>query len=266
MRRTRDFVDALRSVGRYTFNAAELRDAVGGTDLAREASVRRLKKKGLLSSPRKGFYFIVPNASPQEHSCLGELFIDDLMKHIGRPYYVGLMSAAALHVDHIQKPAKLHVVTDKPTRPVAASLHPVEFYARKQMEDWDATEMQDRPTTIRVSTPEQTLVDLIRYSTNARSAKKTGRLEAVMPAVKSLATVVDGNRLVDAVFNAQTTTFQRLCYIIWRVGPRRLRRPLLVHEEEWRDPLFSVALSPTMPGLRTSHRWNVTVDDELFRE
>jgi len=54
------FVDDLQAKGRYTFNLAETMDADRRSAIAREAALRRLKQKGRIASPRKGFYVIVP--------------------------------------------------------------------------------------------------------------------------------------------------------------------------------------------------------------
>ena len=46
------------------------------------------------------------------------LFIDDLMKAMERPYYVGLLSAAALHGASHQQPQEFQVFSDRPIRPI----------------------------------------------------------------------------------------------------------------------------------------------------
>ena len=92
-----DLVDSLQSQGRYVFTAADARKNLALSDGALHASARRLYAKRRLVAPRRGFFVIVP----VEYSSAGapppDWFIDDLMAFVEQPYYVGLLSAAALH-------------------------------------------------------------------------------------------------------------------------------------------------------------------------
>ena len=54
------FVDDLQARGRYTFTRAEAVEPMVITDLAFEAALRRLKKRGRIANPRRGFYVVVP--------------------------------------------------------------------------------------------------------------------------------------------------------------------------------------------------------------
>jgi predicted transcriptional regulator of viral defense system len=54
------FVDNLQARGRYTFTRAEAAEPMVITDLALEAALRRLKKRGRIANPRRGFYVVVP--------------------------------------------------------------------------------------------------------------------------------------------------------------------------------------------------------------
>jgi predicted transcriptional regulator of viral defense system len=54
------FVDALQARGRYTFTLTEAIKTDERSAVAREAALRRLKRKGRIASPRRGFYVIVP--------------------------------------------------------------------------------------------------------------------------------------------------------------------------------------------------------------
>ena len=49
------FVDALQANGRYTFTLTEAMEADERSAVALEAALRRLKQKGRMASPRRGF-------------------------------------------------------------------------------------------------------------------------------------------------------------------------------------------------------------------
>lgn len=91
------WVEQLQSRGRYTFTRAEAESDTGRTFIAAQTALRRLKQQGRVASPRRGFYVVVPPEYRVAGSLPASWFIDDLMRHLGQPYYVGLLSAAAIH-------------------------------------------------------------------------------------------------------------------------------------------------------------------------
>jgi hypothetical protein len=60
-------------------------------------TAERQQKHGHLISPRRGFYVIVPPQFMSWGAPPPSWYIDALMYHEGRPYYVGLLKAAELH-------------------------------------------------------------------------------------------------------------------------------------------------------------------------
>ena len=72
----------------------------------------RLSIKGRIISIYKGFYLIVPPEYASRGLLPPMLFIDSLMQYIGKPYYIGLLSAAALHGAAHQQPQEFFVVPD----------------------------------------------------------------------------------------------------------------------------------------------------------
>src|ERR1039458_9159999 len=103
------YLTRLLSTGRVVFSREEAQKALGALLDAAE----RQQRKHHLVSPRRGFYVIVP---PQ-HLAWGapppSWYIDDLMRHEGCPYYVGLLRAAELHGASHQAVMEFQVVTDK---------------------------------------------------------------------------------------------------------------------------------------------------------
>ena len=112
------WVDDLQAQGRYTFTREEALAATGNTEIAVAASLRRLRKAGRIVSPRRGFHVIVPLEYRAAGAPPAEWFVDDLMRHLERPYYVGLLSAAALYGAAHHAPQVFQVVTDVPIRPL----------------------------------------------------------------------------------------------------------------------------------------------------
>ena len=64
-------------------------------------------------------------------------FIDALMKHFSQEYYVGLLTAAALHGAAHQQPMTFQVITDKRTRNITVGELFIEFICKKLGIDQD---------------------------------------------------------------------------------------------------------------------------------
>lgn len=55
------FISDLVAKGRYCFGAEEAVGALGASVVAGRAALRRLRQKGELAMPHKGFYVVVPS-------------------------------------------------------------------------------------------------------------------------------------------------------------------------------------------------------------
>lgn len=252
------WVDDLQARGRYTFTRADAVAATGNTEIAVAASLRRLRKAGRIVSPRRGFHAIVPLEYRATGAPPAEWFIDDLMRHLGRPYYVGLLSAAALYGAAHHAPQVFQVVTDVPTRPLTVGRRVVFVQGRAAH---SPTETMNTATgTMRVSTPEATALDLVRHAT------ASGGLQNVAGVLRELAERLDGERLVDAARGVERTVAQRLGWLLDHLGAPDLADPLA--RVLAAGPLFPAALRPDLPdrGLGTDPRWgviaNATIEDD----
>ncbi|HCC52500.1 MAG TPA: hypothetical protein DEQ30_10950, partial [Porphyromonadaceae bacterium] len=87
----------VRSQGRYAFTAEELKDKFNLSLNALNQLLYRLKQKNEIALIRQGFYVIIPPEYSKQGFLPPYLYIDDLMKWLDKPYYVGLLSAAALY-------------------------------------------------------------------------------------------------------------------------------------------------------------------------
>lgn len=85
-----DYVLRLQSEGRITFTRTEAISALNVSDAAFLKAAERLQKRKLLLSPRHGFYVVVSAQYLSWGAPPPSSYIDDLMRHDGRPYYVGL--------------------------------------------------------------------------------------------------------------------------------------------------------------------------------
>ena len=168
------WVDSLQARGRYTFLRAE---AVNGSGLSAEAvkkALQRLARRRRVAKVKSYFYVIVPLEYLHAGGPPPSWFIDDLMKAMERPYYVGLLSAAALHGASHQQPQEFQVFTDRPIRPIQVGSARIRFFVNKRIAETTVQNVKTPADGMRVSTPESTVVDLVRFAKVAGQAR--GRL------------------------------------------------------------------------------------------
>lgn len=207
----RDYVDFLAGSGRYHFTSAEAQGALGVSADAAKLALHRLARQGLIASPARGYYVIVP---PEYRSlgCLpAEQFIPDLMKRLKQPYYAGLLSAAQFHGVAHQRPQEFQVMVAKSRRPLVCGAVRVVFYVRKDIAAIALQSFNTPRGTILVSTPEATALDLIGYNGHA------GGLDQVATILGELAELIDGAKLAAAAETAPVPWAQRLGYLLEQV-------------------------------------------------
>src|ERR1700677_2638671 len=139
------YMTRLLSTGSVVFSAEEARKALGVSDGALLDAAERQQRKKHLVSPRRGFYVIVPPQYLAWGAPPPQWYIDDLMRHEGRPYHVGLLKAAELHGATHQAVMEFQVITDKRLPTIRAGRAAITFHYRKDMAAVSAG-IEDRKT------------------------------------------------------------------------------------------------------------------------
>jgi len=194
--------------GRYHFTTHEAAVALGGSMLAVRAALRRLKGKGEIADPYRGFHVIVP----PEYRRLGCLppdqFVPQLMQHLGVPYYVALLSAAELYGAAHQRPQALQVMVESNRRGIECGDVRVEFIARKDLRNTATIERTTPRGFLRVASPEATALELVGY------ADRCGGLDNVASVLDELVEAIDPVRLVAQSDRSPIAWVQRLGYLL----------------------------------------------------
>ena len=219
--RARAYVEGILASGRRTFTRSEAEAALKSSAVATYHSLRRLQKQGWVVMPRRGFYLIVD----PEHRQLGAqpptVWIDDLMRFHGVPYYVGLLSAAAMHGAAQQQPQEFQVVAGSVLRPVTVGRVRIRFFFRRRMDVVVTEQMKTASGYILVSTPEMTAFDLVRYR------KGAGSIDHIATVLAELAERLDAKKLLAvAEKTEELPVIQRLGYLLERIGHGELAREL----------------------------------------
>ena len=236
-----EWVDRLQSKGRYTFRRDE---ALSGANMTAEAvgkALLRLTKKGRVAKVKEYFYVIVPIEYASAGAPPGAWFIHDLMDAMGKPYYVGLLSAAAIHGASHQQPQEFHVVTDGYVRPVRVGRVRVRFFAKRSCQATPRTSVKTPTGSMFVSTPEATAIDLVRH------ARSVGYFSNVATVLAEMASMLDKQELLEAVkAEGSIMAGQRLGYILEKIGAGKVTGPLAAWLKT-RD-LHAARLRPDRPA------------------
>jgi predicted transcriptional regulator of viral defense system len=250
------WVEQLQSRGRYTFTRAEAESDTERSFVAAQTALRRLKQQGRVVSPRRGFYVVVPPEYRAVKSPPASWFIEDLMRHLDQPYYVGLLSAAAVHGAAHQQPMVFQVITSRPTREMRAGKVTIQFSMSRKVEKMPVAVKQTETGTMRVATPETTAFDLVRYPEGA------GHLSNIATVLSELAERLDARALPAVAPLVRLPDVQRLGYLLDTIGQAAITEPLF----RWiarRHPRV-VPLQPGVPAAKDSmSRWRVLPNAEL---
>ncbi|MGH7565906.1 MAG: type IV toxin-antitoxin system AbiEi family antitoxin [Gemmatimonadota bacterium] len=214
-------------------------------------------------SPRRGFYVIVPLEYRSTGSPPPTWFIDDLMRFLAQPYYVGLLSAAAVHGAGHQQPMAFQVITDRPTREIRIGRQRIEFHMNRQIQSLPTLGIQTDTGTMRVSTPEATAYDLVRYASSA------GHLDNVATVLDELAEKIEAENLVKLATCLPVPVVQRLGYLLDMLEKRDLADPLAawLSSRRNRPVLLATGRGLSDQDAKADPRWrvipNVTLEPDL---
>lgn len=254
------FVERLLGEGRYTFTREEAERRLGRGSMATYFALYRLLKSGWLVMPRSGFYVIVDPQHRAAGTLPPEWFIDDLMKYVRRPYYVGLLSAAQLYGAAHHRPQEFQVIIPRRTvRPVRSGNVLIRFYGKGSFDRAWWQEVKTPTGALRASTPATTAWDLVRYP------RAAGGLDHVTTVLSELAEQLDAAKLRDTVKrHRDILVAQRLGYLLDKVGRRDLTKGLAAWVAE--APVRPLDPSAPAGGARKSRKWHLVVNAQVEPE
>ena len=256
------YLTALQSEGRTSFTRAEAIATLGITEAAFLKAASRLQKRHMLLNPRQGFYVVVPPQFLSWGAPPPPWYIDALMRHEGRLYYVGLLKAAELHGATHQAVMEFQVVTNRQLSKIRAGRSWITFHFRKNLETLrhGIVERKTDTGTMKVSSPELTALDLLRY------VHVAGGIDAVATALADLAEKIDSERLAALAAHFDRAPVQRLGYLLDRLGHADRTQALhsrLPQTKSLRwvalEPPKRDTKTPAAPPVERNARWRVTV-------
>lgn len=260
----RELADWLLSRGRHWITTIEAATVLGIPPAHVAPTLARYRHRGHLFSPTKALYVAVPpefrswGAVPASH------FIDALMGHLGHDYYVCLLSAAEVHGFAHQRPQVFQVMTPARLRNRSFGRVHVVFVSSAHMADRPTQEVNTPTGTMRVSTIETTVLDLVAFPHLSGSLFNVATVIGDMLQDQAL----DVARVAEVAAGYPAATVQRTGWLIDFMAEE-------VGVEIDTDGLIPLAEARATPTLLDSgggrwgehdDRWNVIVNEELEPE
>ena len=229
--------------------------------LASELS--RLANHTIIANVHSGFYVKIPVRYSLSGIVPPEYYIDQLMRHLGRPYYVSLLSAAQLFGAAHQIPQKVCVFTTRPAMSLSERKNPIIFWGyKKEIPQELLIQRNSETAAVNFSCPELTAVDLVQYS------QYIGGLSRAATVLAELVETTDFAKALPSLYQvASTAAFQRLGYILDDVLEEKKQADVLHNRLKTANHHFRwTALSrqkPTDDSMPRSSKWQTIINTQI---
>ena len=248
------FITDLASRGRYHFTTDEIQKSLRVSLVAVRAALRRLKQRGEIAAPYRGFHVIVPPEYRRLGCLPAEQFVPQLMEHLGEIYYVALLSAAELHGAAHHRPQQFQVMVATNRNPIVCGQVRIEFIARRDLAHTPIVEKNSPRGRLRVASPEATALELVGYADHA------GGLDNVASVLVDLAEAIEARKLLEAARLCPTAWVQRLGYVLELLELEDLASTLVDYLDEQEIVVAPLVRSRSTVGAPRVARWKLAIN------
>jgi len=261
----RDWIEDLPKRGKITFSKEEVELQFPHlTNRNIQNTLNRLVGKKKIQSVWRGFWVVVPI----EYGLKGVVdpieYIAQLMNFLGQTYYIGLLSAAAIHGAAHQQPMELMLITTSNNlREKVKNDVKISFAAKKEIPQQYLQQITVKSGYIPVSTPELTAIDLLLY------IKNVGGINRVATVLNELAEVIDFDKIpLDFFQNTNAADIQRLGYLLETLGFIDTANSLFQKANEanvkFRKYPLCVKRQSTKPtDFSVNEKWKIIINEEI---
>lgn len=247
--------DHLLSIGQSTFSLSQAKALLQRNDDAVRKGLERLTRSGQIFSPSRGFYVVIPPEFRSWGTVPAAHFIDDLMRALGRRYYVALLSAAEMHGAAHQAPQVFQVMVDRHVKDRAFGRTRLRFYTSRHVVD-STVEQRNVPTGRLLLAPrELTAVDLVEHPSAG------GGISNVATVLAELAPL-NGETLAGIAAAHGRSTARRLGWLLAFVDADVDLEPLRVVAEAQHGSVTDLRAGAPRRGA-VDRAWNVRVNTEV---
>lgn len=257
-----DWVENLASKGRHSFSLNEVRNAfVNDTEAAIKLKLTRMVGKKKIISIHKGYYLIITSQYASRGVLPPALFIDGLMKFLERPYYVGLLNAAAFHGAAHQQPQEYFVVTNFPAlRPTGKKGIKINYISKKEVPELYLEKRKTETGSINISNPALTAIDLVQFD------KRVGGLDRAATVLNELAEAIKKEQITEQFLReVPVAAIQRLGFLLEVILKKDIGNHFYEVSQKAGLDFFRIPLktSAAKKGFPSDERWKVIENTEI---
>ena len=261
----REWVREREITGKPFFSFSDLKSEFPlSSDQVLLNNISRLKRGRIVYSPYKSFYVVLPPQYVLIGSVPASYYMGELMNRLGKKYYFGLLTAAAMWGAAHQRPLVDCVMTELPRLSSSVDKRNVRWVYRPSLPVQYACVKNGEYGTVRYSSAELTAVELVQYESHA------GGLSRVATVIEELLESTNFSHASDGVFKVcKDTAIQRLGYIVEKeIGDER-QGEIIYHEwtRSCQTPHF-IPLSVRSDAVVThrDERWKIDVNMAIERD
>ena len=189
-------------------------------------SLYRLTIKKRIISVYKGFYVIIPPQYAAKGIVAPVYYIDQLMKYIGKPYYISLLNAAELFGAAHQRSQRFSVMTVYPSVNVSKAKNNIlDWVYRKEIPEKFLQTKNSETGIVRFSNPELTAIDLIQYG------KHVGGLSRAATVLEELTEQTNFSKVSNELLDyTSVAAIQRLGFILENILEQNQQADILYEQ------------------------------------
>jgi predicted transcriptional regulator of viral defense system len=254
-----DYVAELAGRGQYHFTTDDAVAALGESVSRVRAALRRMKANGELVDPHRSFHVILAPEQRGSGCPPAQDYVPWLMRYLGEPYYVALLSAADIYgAEHERH--DFQVMARQNRKPIECGSSWVQFVGRKDLQRTPLLEKDGARGAIRVASPEATALELVGY------IEQCGGLEHVASVVSELAAAIDPEKLVSVAPLGPIAWTQRLGYLLDVTDHRGLANVLVPVVKELAHDFAPLVRARPKAGATRLPRWKLAVNASIRSE
>ena len=260
----REWVSDEEIVGHSVFSYSEVCSALPHySKQVISTELSRLVRSGIITLVHRGFYVTIPTRYKKTGIVPPHYYIDALQRHLGKPYYMSLLSAAEMHGAAHQRPQIEFVTTTLPRTSTSKDLNPhIRWVYRSPVPDEFICVRNGDGGVIRYSSPELTALELVQYE------HLVGGLGAVATVLSELVECIDFSKeQISRIFSVvKDRTVQRTGYLFDEVLGESKQADALHEAARKQMPRMKWTLLSSRSHERESGesaRWKIKVNAEV---
>jgi predicted transcriptional regulator of viral defense system len=256
-----DWIKEQEQRGITTFSFQQIRSVFHErSEKTLKTDINRLTLSKRIQNVYKGFYVIIPTQYQLKGVVPPIYYINEMMEYLGKPYYVGLLSAAAIYGASHQRAMITQIVTIGP-RPRTSNKNKLLDWNYRQQIPIELIESRNAEMgRINYSSAELTAVDIIQFASNI------GGYQRATTVLAELVDVIDMSKIGSVLPYTTTTAMQRLGYLLEFILFEQDKSDILYNILKKRNRYFNaVLMSSEHPALddAESNRWRVNMNIDI---